>query len=444
MTELAEKQQHDEATMGGMTTGGLSLQTKSTGGGVSFIERLRKEHVKVEPYGEPTYWDERYENYRREHGQNFSFDWYVEPKKIAPVLEMHIGTENDRGRKILILGCGNSRLSEVLYDLGYRSITSVDTSTVVISQMQYRYKTREGMDFMVADAMKLDMFPDKSFDIVIDKGCLDCIYCSYNSIDNAKLAYSEVWRLLKPGKGKYMSISYGTTDSRAAHMRTNQWDVEINPVAYSHGISMFIATKFPESTKKGRLKAAMKWGALMGKNTSKNKWKPQESTKHSTMVKHKDKINQLALQGVKMLSEEEEKDLELDPSKGFHIEDVEKELAKGFKEGETMEKQIKEEHLEETKGIIDEKIKEGDIDDQTDPSSLASIMSKAVGDKAEADGKTAKFASILGGSKRGGKGRQNSAIWNLAKKTLGDKKDVVKEGDFDDEVIDEEEWKELQ
>ena len=120
------------------------------------------------------------------------------------------------------------------------------------------------------------------------------------------------------------------------------------------------------------------------------------------------------------------------------------ELAKGFKEGQEQEKQIKEEHLEETKGIIDEKIKEGGIDDQTDPSSLASIMSKAVGDKAEADGKTAKFASILGGRKRGGKGRQNSAIWNLAKKTLGDKKDVVKEGDFDDEIIDEEEWKELQ
>lgn len=80
---------------------------------MSFIERLRREHVRVEPYGEPTYWDERYENYRREHGQNFSFDWYVEPKRIAPVLEMHIGTESDRGRKILVLGCGNSKLSEV-------------------------------------------------------------------------------------------------------------------------------------------------------------------------------------------------------------------------------------------------------------------------------------------------------------------------------------------
>jgi SAM-dependent methyltransferase len=99
----------------------------------------------------------RYENYRREHGQNFSFDWYVDPKKIAPILELHIGIENDRGKKIMIFGCGNSKLSEVLYDLGYRSITSVDTSTVVVSQMQYRYKNREGMDFMVADVMKVSL-----------------------------------------------------------------------------------------------------------------------------------------------------------------------------------------------------------------------------------------------------------------------------------------------
>ncbi|GMI43884.1 hypothetical protein TrCOL_g9132 [Triparma columacea] len=442
MTELAEKKAHDDSTMGGMTTGGISVVTKSTAGGVSFIERLRKEHIRVEPYGEPTYWDERYENYRREHGQNFSFDWYVDPKKIAPILELHIGIENDRGKKIMIFGCGNSKLSEVLYDLGYRSITSVDTSTVVVSQMQYRYKNREGMDFMVADVMKMDMFPDRSFDIVIDKGCLDCIYCSYSSIDNAKLAYAEAWRLLKPGTGKYISISYGTTDSRMAHMRTNQWDVEVNPVPYSHGISMFLTTKFPESTKKGRLKAAMKWGAAMSRNTSKDKWKPQESTKHSTMTRHKDKVAMLALQGVKMLTAAEEKDLELDPSQGFHIEDVEKELAKGLKEGQELEKQIKEEHLEETTGIIEEKIND-DIDDKTDPSSLASVLGKAVIGKAAASGNEAKFVSMLGGGKNKG-GKRNSAIWNLAKKTIGDKKDVVKEGDNDDQIIDEEEWKELQ
>lgn len=360
-----------------------------------------------------------------------------------------------------------------MYDLGYMSITSVDTSTIVVSQMQYRYKDREGMDFMVGDAMKvsrnargarrgdrgaggirttflltaspphplpqLDMFPDCSFDFVLDKGCLDCIYCSYNSIDNAKMAYSESWRLLKPGTGKYISISYGTPDTRSAHMKTNKWDVEVTPVAYSHGISMFIATRFPESTKKGRLKAAMKYGALMGRNTSKDKWKPkQESKKHSTMTKHEDKVAQLSLQGIKMLTTEEEKDLELDPSKGFHIEDVEGELKNGFDDNTEQERKIKEEHLDETVGIIGETIKEGDIDDRG-PTSLARVMSKAVKDKA---GPESKIVGMLGGKKGGGK--RQSAIWNLAKKTLGDMKDVVKEGDVEDQLIKEDEWRELQ
>ena len=61
--------------------------------------------------------------------------------------------------------------------------------------------------------------------------------------------------------------------------------------------------------------ALLKYGALMGRNTSKDKWKPQESKKHSTQTRHKDKVAQLALQGIVLLTEEEEKELELDPEK---------------------------------------------------------------------------------------------------------------------------------
>lgn len=123
MAESATKALHDTASTSGVETVGDvsamgSLASGQTSLGVSFMERLRREHVRVHPYGEPTYWDERYENFRREHGQNYSFDWYVDPKKIANVIELHVG--EDRGKKILILGCGNSTLSKVLYDIGYR------------------------------------------------------------------------------------------------------------------------------------------------------------------------------------------------------------------------------------------------------------------------------------------------------------------------------------
>ena len=52
--------------------------------------------------------------------------------------------------------------------------------------------------------MKLDAFPSKSFDAIVEKGCLDCIFCSYKNIDSAMQAYSEACRLLKPGHGKFL------------------------------------------------------------------------------------------------------------------------------------------------------------------------------------------------------------------------------------------------
>jgi hypothetical protein len=42
-------------------------------------------------------------------------------------------------------GCGNSRLSEEMYEDGYRSITNIDISRVVVDQMAARCRDMEGM-----------------------------------------------------------------------------------------------------------------------------------------------------------------------------------------------------------------------------------------------------------------------------------------------------------
>ena len=47
--------------------------------------------------------------------------------------------------RVLIVGCGNSRVGEKLYDSGYHDVTCVDASTVVIAQMKYKYRNREGL-----------------------------------------------------------------------------------------------------------------------------------------------------------------------------------------------------------------------------------------------------------------------------------------------------------
>ncbi|GMI39397.1 hypothetical protein TeGR_g7940, partial [Tetraparma gracilis] len=201
---------------------------------------------------------------------------------------------------------------------------------------------------------------------------------------------------------------------------------------YSHGITMIVATKFPEATTKGKMKAALKYGALFGKNTSKDKWKASSagSSKHSTLTKHKDMINSLALQGIKLLTPEQEKDLELDPEKGFHIEDVRDELDRGFQEGVAQAAAIRSEKEAELEQILEGRTAE--IDDRTDPSDLGAVMKKAI------DGRKGGA-----GAKPGIKKRQ-SAVWGLAKKSLAATKGVVAEGDNDDQIVGEDEWDELQ
>ena len=44
--------------------------------------------------------------------------------------------------QVLNLGCGNSVLSEGLYDKGFKNIINIDISPVVIEQMQKRNSIR--------------------------------------------------------------------------------------------------------------------------------------------------------------------------------------------------------------------------------------------------------------------------------------------------------------
>ena len=55
-----------------------------------------------------------------------------------------------------MVGCGNSRLSEDMYDVGYHNITNIDISDTVIRQMTERNaKKREEMTFEKMDVTKV-------------------------------------------------------------------------------------------------------------------------------------------------------------------------------------------------------------------------------------------------------------------------------------------------
>ena len=78
------------------------------------------------PYGEPTYWDERYQTSREKLGpEKYYFDWYCTFEDIWPVLQTYCGKEMvESTHQVLVIGCGNSRLPELMWAAGFRSITS--------------------------------------------------------------------------------------------------------------------------------------------------------------------------------------------------------------------------------------------------------------------------------------------------------------------------------
>merc|ERR1712176_1588699 len=95
-------------------------------------ETLAKQHGFV-TYASQAYWDEAYAD--NKYGD--SFDWYgawsekgVDGNSIGDVVRSLLVKDS----KILMLGCGNSNMSVIMHEEGFRDITNVDISEPVISQ----------------------------------------------------------------------------------------------------------------------------------------------------------------------------------------------------------------------------------------------------------------------------------------------------------------------
>ena len=171
-------------------------------------------------YGDPGYWDQRY---RDQEGT--TFDWLEDYETIEPLIKQAIEKLLDEGNplalehiKILNLGCGNSILSEELYDRGFKNVYNIDISPVVIEQMSLRNSVkRPELKWEVMDVRNM-RYPSNYFDLIIDKSTIDALLCGESSFLNTALMMKECQRILKPDAA-YFSISYGTPENRALHYK---------------------------------------------------------------------------------------------------------------------------------------------------------------------------------------------------------------------------------
>jgi ubiquinone/menaquinone biosynthesis C-methylase UbiE len=106
----------------------------------------------------------------------------------------------------LELGCGSSNFAEKLVALKYSAITCLDFSKEIIKNKQKHAK--EGITYKVHDILQPLPFQEGSFDAVIEKNTIDCLFCFEDYPAKVLRVIKECYRVLKEG-GVMLSFSHG-------------------------------------------------------------------------------------------------------------------------------------------------------------------------------------------------------------------------------------------
>ncbi|KAJ1985585.1 hypothetical protein H4R33_003922 [Dimargaris cristalligena] len=193
-------------------------------------------------YGTKTYWEERYTR----EGSDHTFDWFKTYRDLLPIFEREVP---DKSGRVLMLGAGNSTLSEDMYRDGYHHITNIDFSETVIDQMRQRCADLTEMEWEVMDIRELQL-ADASFDLVVDKGTMDALMCEQGDVwdpseelmENVRREVDEALRVLKVG-GKFIYITFGQPHFRSRHLKRDAFHLEIHTIGDAFHYFVYICTK---------------------------------------------------------------------------------------------------------------------------------------------------------------------------------------------------------
>lgn len=146
------------------------------------------------------YWDERYKQDPQ------PFDWY-QRYKSSETFKAMLAHHLEKTSHALVVGCGSSRLSEELFADEFTNLQNVDFSSVVISQLNDRYRALGcKVENTLMDICSMVDIEDGSFDAVIDKATLDSMLCADGGAESVERMLREVSRVLKPG-GHFLLLS---------------------------------------------------------------------------------------------------------------------------------------------------------------------------------------------------------------------------------------------
>ena len=219
-----------------------SLATTTTEEEVaSLATTTTEEEVDNTQYKRKAYWDERFQT-------EDNYEWLCGFKDVA----QYLNTDVPKDASVLILGCGNSPFSAEMADGGYTNITSVDFSSVVVEKMKAKYSTTHpALKWVVADVKRLDLRFDRlSFDVVIDKACLDALVCDEGdpwspneaTVFDMENALNSIAGTVRPG-GLFISIGFQQPHFRQRYLKRKScsfgWETNITVQQIDSGLGYF-------------------------------------------------------------------------------------------------------------------------------------------------------------------------------------------------------------
>ncbi|KAL9710919.1 hypothetical protein Ac2012v2_005459 [Leucoagaricus gongylophorus] len=149
-----------------------------------------------------------------------------------------------------MLGCGNSKLSEDLWEDGYKNIINTDFSGVLIEKMKQRHKQiRPEMEWHEMDVRDLQ-FADGTFDVAVDKGTMDAMITAEGSVwdpsgqvvRDCNKEVDETLRVLKNG-GVFIYLTFGQPHFRRRYLTRPGTTLEIKTLGEAFHYYLYILRK---------------------------------------------------------------------------------------------------------------------------------------------------------------------------------------------------------
>ncbi|OMJ87233.1 hypothetical protein SteCoe_11075 [Stentor coeruleus] len=164
-------------------------------------------------YGRSEYWEERYLHKKE------TYDWYHHWDGIKDIITQFILPTHN----ILHAGCGTSSLPFEMQAAGYSKIVNMDNSNILIEDMKQANEAGT-MQWDHKDIRTMN-YPDKSFDVVLEKGLLDSVLCGDRSRIMSQRMLSQIYRVLVDG-GVYISVTHSPPEIRKSYFDERYWAVK--------------------------------------------------------------------------------------------------------------------------------------------------------------------------------------------------------------------------